>query len=141
MNVNTPTVTPEDELGADPLAEHALARCAGPPRASNRQAGGRHRSNAAVSADPVLEEVEHPDRQDEVAEERPDQAAGAGHDRQQDREVDRRPPTGVALADRRRSSQSIHSRTASGICQPRVELDSRSAWAWSCVGEARQVLR
>ena len=68
-NVNTPDRDPEDELRADPLAEDA------PRDAQDRpdvEPPGRReaRSNCARQRDPVLEQVEHPDRQQQVAEER-----------------------------------------------------------------------
>ena len=79
----------------------------------------------------VLEEVGDPDRQDEVAEDEPEQAAGAGDERQQERQVETasaRP----ALADpgdrRRRSSRG--SRPGSGAA--RRSRPSR----WSCASRS-----
>ena len=82
----------EDQLRPDPLSEdppddpqhRPACRTARPPAAPDR--------TGAVERDPVLEQVEDPDRQDHVAEDRAEQAAGPGDERQQERQVERRAP-------------------------------------------------
>ena len=97
-NVNDADREAEDELAADPLAEDALDAVAGPAQRVEPPVAGRARSKEADEADPVLEEVGDPDRQDEVAEDGADQAAGAGEERQQEGQVDPG-PTVAALPD------------------------------------------
>ena len=81
---------------------------------SNRQAAGSASSNVAVRRDPVLEQVEHPDRQDDVAEDRADEAARAGDQRQQERRVEAGRPARPRLDAG--DDASIQSRIAAGIC-------------------------
>ncbi len=90
----------EDELAADPLAEDALdgrrtTQHVEPPRGRQRRVERRRQR------DPVLQQVEHQDRQDEVGEERAEEAPGAGDERQQEGQVE--PPPGLPPpADARR---------------------------------------
>ena len=85
-------------------------------QASNRQAAGSDRSNGRDERRLVLEDVGDPDRQDEVREDGPEQAAGAGDERQQERQVGAAAAAAAALADpgdeRRRSTRG--SRPGSG---------------------------
>ena len=77
----------EHELPADPLPEDTLYE---PQRRPHVEAPGLRQRlvERGDQGDAVLEQVEHPDRQDDVAEDRADDAAGAGEDGQEDREVD-----------------------------------------------------
>ncbi len=86
---------PEDQLAANPLTEDPLDGSdhgphVEPPAGRQGSVELRHQDNA------VVEQVGDPDRQDEVAEDDPDQASGAGQHRQQERQVDGDGAPGVA---------------------------------------------
>ena len=76
----------EDELAANPLAEIALDRLddrprVEPPRAGERPVEGGRQGRL------VLEQIGDPDRQDEIGEQRAEQAPGTRDERQQERQV------------------------------------------------------
>ena len=88
-NVEDPDHEAEDQLATDPLAEDPLDGPEQDPRVELPRRWQRP-IERLDEHDAVLEQVEHPDGQDHVAEERADEAAGARDERQQERQVQAR---------------------------------------------------
>ena len=108
-NVRMPTAKPRMTWPGPTVRRPARRRRSA--QVSNFQAAGSARSKAATSR-PVLGEVEDPDRQDHVAEQRAKQAPGAGDERQEECQVE--PGPRPALRDPARML-SIQSRNPDGI--------------------------
>ena len=125
---------PEDELRPDPLAEDPPADAQDGPDVEPPRRGQASIELAGQHA-PVLEDVEHPDREQQVAEDRPDEAARTRQDREEDREVDRGRAS-LALGDARdhrsRCSRGARRAVAAGRRSP---TGVRSG-VWSCTVRA-----
>ena len=110
---------PEHELRPDPLAEDPPADAEDGP---DIEPPGRRQASVELAGQhaPVLEDVEHPDREQQVAEDRPDEAAGTRQDGEEDREVDRRRAS-LALGDARDHRIDVFAERV-GQLQPGVDL-------------------
>ncbi len=132
-----PDGEPEDELAAHPLPEHALDQ---PDDGPGVEPPGRRERRVELVREghPVLEQVEDPDRQDDVAEDRPDEAARAGDERHQEREVEGR-RLRAALSDARDERIDPFADRL-GDLEALVELAETLQLALELLGERGEVL-